>query len=113
MNNDERQTTLPPKGEESYRFISGDRGHGFSAQSANTGHYAQLNTYMTSAEYATFDWHQKRDSQLIGRGTLDTAYRPADSVTRDLDGNERVLNRTIDLGCWEKMLSVGFFYILR
>ena len=45
MNNDERQTTLPPKGEESYRFISGDRGHGFSAQSANTGHYAQLNTY--------------------------------------------------------------------
>ena len=75
--------------------------------------YTQLNTYMTSAEYATFDWHQKRDSQLIGRGTLDTAYRPADSVTRDLDGNERVLNRTIDLGCWEKMLSVGFFYILR
>ena len=45
MNNDERQTTLPPKGKESYRFISGDRGHGFSAQSANTGHYAQLNTY--------------------------------------------------------------------
>ena len=25
--------------------ISGERGHGFSAQSANTGHYAQLNTY--------------------------------------------------------------------
>ena len=75
--------------------------------------YALLNTYMTSAEYATFDWHQKRDSQLIGRGTKDTAYRPADSVTRDLDGNERVLHRTIDLGCWEKMLSVGFFYILR
>ena len=74
---------------------------------------ADLKTYFNSEEYATFDWHQKRDSQLIGRGTLDTAYRPADSVTRDLDGNERVLNRTIDLGCWEKMLSVGFFYILR
>ena len=26
-------------------YISGERGHGFSAQSANTGHYAQLNTY--------------------------------------------------------------------
>ena len=75
--------------------------------------FAQLNTYMTSEEYATFDWHQKRRSQLIGRGTIDAAYRPADSVTRDLDGNERVLHRTIDLGCWEKMLSVGFFYILR
>ena len=26
-------------------YLSGGRGHGFSAQSANTGHYAQLNTY--------------------------------------------------------------------
>ena len=26
-------------------YISGEHGHGFSAQSANTGHYAQLNTY--------------------------------------------------------------------
>ena len=65
------------------------------------------------------DWHQKRDSQLIGRGTLDTAYRPADSVTRDLDGkrdldgNERVLNRTIDLGCWEVQAGLGFQIILR
>lgn len=27
------------------QYISGETGHGFSAQSANTGHYAQLNTY--------------------------------------------------------------------
>ena len=27
------------------QYLSGDRGHGFAAQSANTGHYAQLNTY--------------------------------------------------------------------
>lgn len=26
-------------------YISGEHGHGFSARSANTGHYAQLNTY--------------------------------------------------------------------
>ena len=26
-------------------YISGEHGHGFAAQSANTGHYAQLNTY--------------------------------------------------------------------
>ena len=45
MTNDERQTSLPLKGEGGARFISGDNGHGFSAQSANTGHYAQLNTY--------------------------------------------------------------------
>ena len=24
------------------QYLSGDRGHGFAAQSANTGHYAQL-----------------------------------------------------------------------
>lgn len=41
----ERQTSLTPKGEGGSSFISGDRGHGFSAHSANTGHYAQLNTY--------------------------------------------------------------------
>ena len=45
MTNDERQTSLPLKGEGGSRFISGEHGHGFSAQSANTGHYAQLNTY--------------------------------------------------------------------
>jgi hypothetical protein len=59
------------------------------------------------------NWHQKRRSQLIGRGTLDTTYRPADSVTRDLDGNPRVLNRTIDLGCWEVESNVGFCIIVR
>ncbi len=59
MNNYERQTSLTPKMERDAErktsltqkeeggasFISGERGHGFSAQSANTGHYAQLNTY--------------------------------------------------------------------
>lgn len=45
MNNDERQTSLPQKEEGEARFISGGGGHGFSALSANTGHYAQLNTY--------------------------------------------------------------------
>ena len=41
----ERQTSLPLKGEGASSFISGEGGHGFAAQSANTGHYAQLNTY--------------------------------------------------------------------
>ena len=45
MTNDERQTSLPPKEEGSSQYISGENGHGFAAQSANTGHYAQLNTY--------------------------------------------------------------------
>ena len=41
----ERQTSLTLKGEGGSSFISGEGGHGFAAQSANTGHYAQLNTY--------------------------------------------------------------------
>ena len=45
MTNDERQTSLPQKGDGGSHFISGEHGHGFAAQSANTGHYAQLNTY--------------------------------------------------------------------
>jgi hypothetical protein len=73
----------------------------------------EYNAYSTSEEYATFNWHQMRRSQLIGRGTLDTAYRPADSVTLDLDGNPRVLNRTIDLGCWEMDSNLGFRIIVR
>ena len=86
----------------------------FVKYSSCTGRtYTAIKTYLASEDYSKFDWHQKRDSKIVNSGTLDTAYRPADSVTRDLDGNERVLNRTIDLGCWEKMLSVGFFYILR
>ena len=39
------ETTLPLKEEGGAHFISGESGHGFAAQSANTGHYAQLNTY--------------------------------------------------------------------
>ena len=35
---------LPLKGEGG-AYLSGEHGHGFSAKSANTGHYAQLNTY--------------------------------------------------------------------
>ena len=45
MTIDERQTSLPKKGDGGSHFISGEHGHGFAAQSANTGHYAQLNTY--------------------------------------------------------------------
>ena len=73
----------------------------------------ELKAYSTSEEYATFNWHQKKGSAMIDAGTLDTAYRPADSVTRDLDGNERVLNRTIDLGCWEVQSGLGFHIIVR
>ena len=74
---------------------------------------AQLKTYFGSEEYSTFNWHQTRHSQLIDRGTTDPAYRPADSSAVDLDGNLRVDDKTIDLGCWEVYSNQGFFIRLR
>jgi hypothetical protein len=44
---------------------------------------------------------------------LDTTYRPADSSATDLDGNPRVLNKGIDLGCWEMQAGLGFQIIVR
>ena len=70
---------------------------------------AQLKTYFGSEEYSKFDWHQRRKSRLIDRGTIDPAYRPADSSAVDLDGNLRVDDKTIDLGCWEVYSNQGFF----
>ena len=75
--------------------------------------YALLNTYMASEDYASFNWRQKRKSKLIGCGTLDTTYRPADSSEIDLDGNPRVLNRSIDLGCWEILSGIGLQILVR
>ena len=74
---------------------------------------AQLKTYFGSEEYSTFNWHQTRHSQLIDRGTTNTDYRPADSSAVDLDGNLRVDDKTIDLGCWEVYSNQGFFIRLR
>ena len=64
-------------------------------------------------DYAGGDLHQKRDSQLVNRGTKDTTYRPADCSTLDLDGNLRLLNKSVDLGCWEIMSSLGLQIVVR
>ena len=73
-------------------------------------------TVLSDADFvsvANGNWHQRRYSNLIDSGTVDTAYRPADSVTLDLDGHERVAGRSIDLGCWEILSGIGSVYILR
>ena len=75
--------------------------------------WTQLKEYSTSEEYASFDWHQKRGSQLIDKGTMDQMYRPADCSDIDLGGNPRVLNRSVDLGCWEIESSGGMRIIVR
>ena len=54
-----------------------------------------------------------RNSKLIDKGTMDVVYRPADCSNIDLDGNPRVLNRSIDLGCWEVESAKGFIIYLR
>jgi hypothetical protein len=64
-------------------------------------------------DYAGGNLHQKRDSQLVDHGTTDTTYRPADCSTLDLDGNPRLLNKSVDLGCWEIMSGLGLQIIVR
>lgn len=59
------------------------------------------------------NWHQKGTSKLIDCGTLDTTYRPADSSATDLDGNPRVLNKGIDIGCYEASTGIGSVYYIR
>ena len=75
--------------------------------------WAAITAYLSSEDYGKFDWHQKRRSQLIDYGTMDIDYRPADSVTRDLDGNPRIIGRRIDLGCWEVEAPGGIRIFVR
>ena len=73
-------------------------------------------TVLSDADFvsvANGNWHQRRYSNLIDRGTVDTTYRPADSSAIDLDGNVRVSGKSIDLGCWEVLTGIGSVYILR
>ena len=86
----------------------------FVKYSSCTGRtYTAIKTYLASEDYSKFDWHQKRRSQLIDYGTMDIDYRPADSVTRDLDGNPRIIGRRIDLGCWEVEAPGGIRIFVR
>ena len=64
-------------------------------------------------DYAGGDLRQKRNSQLVNRGTLDPAYFPEGVSPYDLSGNIRVEQRAIDLGCWEVLSSVGSLIIVR
>ncbi len=64
-------------------------------------------------DYAGGNLRQNRTSQIINRGTLDPACRPADGATLDLDGNPRLIGRRIDLGCWEVSPSVATVIIVR
>jgi hypothetical protein len=73
-------------------------------------------TVLTDADfvdYAGGDLRQKRNSQLVNRGTLDPAYFPEGVSPYDLSGNIRVEQRAIDLGCWEVLSSVGSLIIVR
>ena len=75
--------------------------------------YAQLNTYMTGENYATFNWHQKKGSAMIDAGTKNSADLPAVCSAFDLDGNVRLAGKSRDLGCWEVLSGAGLMLILR
>lgn len=75
--------------------------------------YDQLNAYMTGADYATFNWHQKKGSAMIDAGTKNSADLPAICSALDLDGNVRLAGKSRDLGCWEVQSGLGLQIIVR
>ena len=97
-------------------FGTANLGRFFYCGSAVTNEFCATWTVLTDADfvdYAGGNLRQKRDSQLINRGTTDTTYRPEDCSSLDLDGNPRVLNKSVDLGCWEMQAGLGFQIIVR
>ncbi len=97
-------------------FGTANLGRFFYCGSAVTNESCATWTVLTDADFVNVsagNMRQKRDSRLIGRGTTDENYRPSDCSPLDLDGNERVINRRIDLGCWEVLTGIGSVYILR
>jgi hypothetical protein len=86
----------------------------FSADAAFTGANSTVKNLTDDAfkNFAGGDYRPKRGGALINAGD-NTLYSSYATSELDLDGNERVLNRTIDLGCWEGESNVGFRIILR
>lgn len=58
---------------------------------------------ITSTEYADGDWHMLPSSYCIDRGD-NSYYHP----NNDLDGNQRIQNDIIDLGCYENSSASTF-----
>ena len=86
----------------------------FAADAAYSG-MASTVLNLTDAAFKNFaggDYRPKRGGALINAGD-NTLYSTYSTSELDLDGNERVLNRTIDLGCWEVESNLGFRIIVR
>jgi hypothetical protein len=86
----------------------------FAADAAFTGANSTVLNLTDDAfkNFAGGDYRPKRGGALINAGD-NTLYSSYATSELDLDGNPRVLNRTIDLGCWEVESNVGFRIILR
>jgi hypothetical protein len=86
----------------------------FSSDAVFTGANSTV-LNLTDAAFKNFaggDYRPKRGGALINAGD-NTLYSSYATSELDLDGNPRVLNGTIDLGCWEGASNVGFRIIVR
>ena len=86
----------------------------FAADAAYSGTASTVLNLTDDAfkNFAGGDYRPKRGGALINAGD-NTLYSSYATSELDLDGNERVSNRTIDLGCWEVESNVGFRIIVR
>lgn len=86
----------------------------FAASAAFTGANSTVINLTDAAfkNYASGDYRPKREGALVNSGTNDLYSSYATSAT-DLDGNERISGKIIDIGCWEVSAGLGLRIIVR
>ena len=86
----------------------------FAESAAFTGANSTVKDLTDAAfkNYASGDYRPKREGALVNSGTNDLYSSYATSAT-DLDGNERISGKSIDIGCWEVSAGLGLRIIVR
>ena len=86
----------------------------FAESAAFTGANSTVKDLTDAAfkNYASGDYRPKREGALVNSGTNDLYSSYATSAT-DLDGNERISGKIIDIGCWEASAGLGLRIIVR
>ena len=86
----------------------------FAESAAFTGANSTVKDLTDAAfkNYVKGDYRPKREGALVNSGTNDLYSSYATSAT-DLDGNERISGKSIDIGCWEVSAGLGLRIIVR
>ena len=86
----------------------------FAESAAFTGANSTVKDLTDAAfkNYASGDYRPKREGALFNAGD-NALYSSYATSTTDLDGNERISGKIIDIGCWEASAGLGLLIIVR